>query len=534
MKFYRRIIGVYTVLALMFAFTIFRVYTVATTDRFVAVQGTQSTYRMDVAKTRGGIYDRNMNRLVNREHMYLASVTPTFQAADALLDIVNDEEREALVNRLQSGMPFVMELDDVNVYATGVDVFKVPVRYGEFQRAPHLVGYLGGEGHGVAGIEKAYDRFLSETGTQIAMRYRTDAAGRVMTGAGFGVERSGPEEGVGGVVLTLDARVQALVEEALASACDMGAAVVMDIATGDILAMASLPAFDPGNIAASFEAEDAPFINRAISGFNIGSVFKLVVLAAALELGIPASYTYECTGSAQAGGVSFRCNNHAIHGNIDMAQALQVSCNTYFINLASEVPPPFAIAVAENLGLDSSVELADGMFTAKGNLPTATELANPAAYANFSFGQGSSLASPLQMAVVAAQIGNKGISAPPRLVRGFTLDGNTLEETPLYSRNQVISEKTADKLRELMISVVEDGSGRTAKPIEGSAGGKTSSAQTGQFINGTEVVHAWFAGFYPAAQPKYAIAVFIEGGESGEKTAAPVFKRIAEGLAVIK
>ncbi|MCL2057032.1 MAG: penicillin-binding transpeptidase domain-containing protein [Oscillospiraceae bacterium] len=532
MKFYRRILGVYTVVAMLFAFAIFRVYTVATSDNLMSVGGSQGTYRMDVAKTRGAIYDRNMNPLVNRGHRYLASVVPTIQAAGALLDGKEGEERGSLADMLRGTAPFVLEVEDENIYAAGVDVFRVPVRYGENQVAPHIIGYLSGDGvSGAAGIEKAYDSFLAETGMQITRSYRVDAAGRAMTGGGFGVERSGSREGAGGVVLTIDASIQELAQNALAEAGEKGAAVVLDIATGDILAMASLPVFDPADIAASFDSADAPFINRAVSGFNIGSVFKLVISAAALEMGIPASYSYNCTGSVTADGVSFRCNNHAVHGYIDMARALQVSCNTYYITLAQEIPPAFVLSVAENLGLGASAELADGMFTARGNLPSEAELSNAAAYANFSFGQGSSLASPLQMAVAVAQIANQGMSAPPRLIRGFTLDGTDMaEEIPFYGRSRVLSERTSARLRELMVSVVEEGSGRTAKPHQGSAGGKTSSAQTGSFIGGREVVHAWFAGFYPAAAPKYAICVFVEGGQSGESAAAPVFRKIADGL----
>ena len=82
-----------------------------------------------------------------------------------------------------------------------------------------------------------------------------------------------------------------------------------------------------------------------------------------------------------------------------------------------------------------------------------------------------------------------------------------------------------------MIGVVEEGSGRSAKPERGGAGGKTASAQTGQFLDGEEIVHAWFAGFYPAEEPAYTIVVFVEGGDSGSETACPVFREIADGLA---
>jgi penicillin-binding protein 2 len=337
------------------------------------------------------------------------------------------------------------------------------------------------------------------------------------------------------VVLTLDSRIQKLTQNALAAGCEKGAAVVMDVVTGDILAMASLPAYDQNNIAASFASEDAPFINRAVSGYSIGSAFKVLVSTAALEAGISEGFTHTCTGLVEIDGLTFRCNNHAVHGQLDMARALQVSCNAYFIALAAEMNPAYLVSLARNMGLSTALELAPGLTTQPGNLPDSEELSYAAAYANFSFGQGSSLATPLQMAAAVAQIANSGLSVTPRLVKGFTLDGETLaEEVPLYSSNRVIREDTAAAMRTLMVSVVEEGSGRTAKPLQGSAGGKTSSAQTGQIVDGKEQVHAWFVGFFPAAQPKYSVAIFVEGGESGEKVAAPIFRKIADGISGLK
>jgi penicillin-binding protein 2 len=537
MNMHKRALGIFCCITLLFTVTILRVYALSTSDSLVATAGSQGVYRLDVATTRGVIYDRNMNKLVNKEHTYLASVMPTIQAANALLPLMPEgSERETLLANLQSGAPFVLGLSYNDIYANGVDVFRIPRRYSDNQLAPHVVGYLSGDGErGVSGIEKAYDAFLRETGSAIRMKYETDAMGHLMTGTGAGVERDGEEEAKGGVVLTLDSGIQKLVQNALANGCDKGAAVVMDVVTGDILAMASLPTYDPNNIAASFASADAPFINRAVSGYSIGSAFKVLVSTAALEAGISPSFTHTCTGLVEIDGLTFRCNNHAIHGQLDMARALQVSCNAYFIALAAEMSPAYLVSMVRNLGLSSALELAPGLTTQPGNLPDSDELSYAAAYANFSFGQGSSLATPLQMATAVAEIANSGLSVTPRLVKGFTLDGETLaDEVPLYSSNRVIGEDTAAAVRTLMISVVEEGSGRTAKPLQGSAGGKTSSAQTGQMADGKEIVHAWFVGFYPAMQPRYSIAIFVEGGESGEKVAAPIFRQIADGISGLR
>ena len=204
---------------------------------------------------------------------------------------------------------------------------------------------------------------------------------------------------------------------------------------------------------------------------------------------------------------------------------------SYFIMLAEELGAEYLLAFCSNMGFDSRTELAPGLRTQAGNLPTMAELRNPAALANFGFGQGSSLATPLQIAGAVSSLVNGGAAVMPKLVRGFTDDGFTLlGQPPEFAENRIISETTSNTIKSLMISVVEDGSGRTAKPGRGGAGGKTSSAQTGQIIDGTEVVHAWFAGFYPAENPKYSIVVFVEGGVSGEHMAAPIFKKICDEI----
>ena len=116
-----------------------------------------------------------------------------------------------------------------------------------------------------------------------------------------------------------------------------------------------------------------------------------------------------------------------------------------------------------------------------------------------------------------------------------TFDKNgVFTKTADYAENRVMSERTAEKLRKMMINVVENGSGKNAEPKNGGAGGKTASAQTGQIDkNGNEVIHAWFIGFYPAEKPEFAVAVFAEGMDSGGDFAAPVFKKICDGIELL-
>lgn len=534
---YRRITAVFCFIIIMLTAIIYRVYYINATDYISMAAQVQGKYRVTAATTRGIIYDRNLRSLVNNQYRYVASVLPTPQAATALLATVEETQRLPLLDRLSEGLPFAMQVDNSNIFADGVDLFRVPERYGDIRYAPHLIGYLGDGGVGVAGIERAYDDLLAEAGGEISVLYQMDAAGRTMDENAVAVERTN-EEPVGGVVLTLDRDMQQAVQKALEAGCERGGAVVLDVATGDILAMASLPVYDQNDIAASLEDPATPFVNRATSGFNIGSVFKLLVAAAALENDVSRYHEHECKGYIEVGGHVFRCNNDAVHGVCDMERALEVSCNSYFISLAQLLPPEDVVALVKNLGLGSASELAPGIYTAAGNLPDPSELEGPAVYANFSFGQGSSLASPLQMAQAVAAIANGGLAVTPRLVSGQTSDGlNLTEPRPIYAPNRVLDEKTAEVMQEMMIAVVEEGSGKPARPVSGGAGGKTSSAQTGQMIadpenpgEEKEIVHAWFAGFAPAENPQYSIVVFVEDGESGERVAAPIFKQIVDNI----
>ncbi len=519
----------------MMTILIYRIYYINAADYLTMAAAGQGSYSLPIATTRGMIYDREMKPLVNNSYEYIASVLPSPQSAAAILPILSEEIRPAIVEKFSETMPFAMSLPNNDVFAKGVDIFRIPKRYGGYSYAPHLIGYLSGDGvSGVAGIELAYDKELKEAGGKISCLYKVDAAGHVMTGAAMNVSREN-ETPLAGVSLTLDKDIQQVAQDALLVGCDKGAAVVVDVKTGEILAMASIPAFDQNNIAASLDSTDSPFISRAISGYNIGSVFKVLTSSAALEKGISASREHECVGYIDVGGVVFHCNNKAVHGVCDMKRALQVSCNAYFISLAEELGDEYLLSFCKNFGLGKSVDLGGGIKTQAGNLPTLAELKNPAALANFGFGQGSSLASPLQIATVLATVANGGTSVTPQVVRGYSEDGTTLITEPeSFAANRIISEKSAETMRKLLIDVVETGSGRTAKPITGSAGGKTSSAQTGQIKDGKELVHAWFAGFYPAVEPKYSIAIFVENGESGEHVAAPIFKKIADGIAKLK
>ena len=486
----------------------------------------QSSRTLTLFSSRGDIVDRNGEKLVGRSGSWRLLVFPELLDTETVASFMDDDD---FVEALQSGRPVILDKDGEIMEETGIFPFRVPVRYGSSPTASHLIGYQNG-GAGASGLEKAYDSLLS-SGAQTTVTYSVDGTGRLLPGEKVTLE-SPPKSENSRLVLTIDRKIQATVETVLKEQVSAGAAVVLDAKNGDILASASVPDFDPENLSAALHAENAPFLNRAFSAYAVGSTWKLVVAAAALENGFSENRLYDCKSAIEVDGITYHCHWAYGHGEIDMASALRVSCNPYFIDLAEELGGEAILETARSLGFGMPVSLGPDWNTAAGNLPTSASLSSKTVLASFAFGQGKLMATPLQMASLAAAIANGGYSVTPRLVLETVSGDGVTEKAPDYAPNRVMSEKTAAILRKMMIDVVENGSGEKAKPKTGSAGGKTASAQSGQLReDGSEIVHAWFIGFYPAEEPRYAIAVLAEGMDSGGDFAAPVFRAICDGIA---
>lgn len=487
----------------------------------------QSSFTLEAGRIRGGIYDCRLVPLVDCQSRTVTAVIPS-QRALTLLEQAEGEDRDALLEQLGQGRPFLWQGE--LPAAPGVYRFELGRRYTSESLAPHVIGYLDSAGKGVAGVEAACGSLLEDYGWACGVSCPVDAMGRALGGqaVAYGQETGRP----GGVVLTLHAGVQQAAEEALARYTHAGAAVVMEAATGRLLAVASLPDFDPGNVAQALQQQDAPLVNRAFSAYNVGSLFKLAVAAAALEEGFLPTTVYECTGSVEVEGRLFHCHHRAGHGTVDLQEALEQSCNVYFIKLAQDVGAGPLRSMALRLGFGSSSTLAPGMTSAEGTLTAEADLQG-GELANFAFGQGRLTATPLQLAGMIAAIANGGLRVEPRLILGATDHGTQLDAlAPAYSAAPVMAEQTAQILQDMMVSVVTRGSGARAEPAVGGAGGKTASAQTGSLDeSGSEVVHAWFGGFYPAQNPRWSVVVLCEGGASGAQKAAPVFREICGALA---
>ena len=486
-----------------------------------------SVRTITAAQSRGYIYDRNYIPLVNGAAVHMAAVMPDDSAVDALAGQTDG----ASLDLVKEGKPCVIQVRKRRVSTENVRYFDVTTRYSSGESLAHTIGYLDAEGKGVFGLEKSFDSLLSECAGTLTVRFETDGKGQALPGSRITLIDDNYDS-KGGVRLTIDAALQTICEEAAEKySLDCGAIVVLDNETSQILAKASFPSFDPAAVASSLTAENAPFLDRALTPYAVGSVFKVITAAAALESGIAADFSYECTGSIEVGGIRFHCHKREGHGAMDMQSAMEQSCNPYFIALAQQTGGRTLLSMAKALGLGKTIELADGMTAGAGVLPTEEELQNAGSVANFAFGQGSLSAAPLQMAAVYACIANGGVYREPYLLlEQLNNNGDSFAQFIPDAGTRVMSRQTAESLQALLQSTVEQGSGQAAKPKNGTAAGKTATAQSGVYEDGEEVLRTWFCGYFPAKAPQYTVVVMKEDGDSPIADCAPVFREIAERI----
>ena len=530
----RRRAAVFFVIALfMLGALILRVY-VLTDEPLAQVADQQASLTVTVANARGTIYDTNLKPLVNADTEYRACLSPTPQALSAVSGSLSKEELEELTVRLQSGKPVAVALDGPPSSAGGLVVVDAPVRYTEPLLAPHVLGYMDGDGlHGVSGAELVFDELLNACSGAAEATYTVDAVGRPLQGISPTLSNT-LDSSKAGVVLTIDSEIQKIAENAAKEHITKGAVVVMEPSTGRILAMVSLPDYQPSTVAECLDQEDGPLLNRALCNYNCGSVFKIVTAAAAIEAGIPLDTSYTCYGAVDVGGVTFHCHNRLGHGTLNMTEAFAESCNPYFIRLAQQMGGQTLYNMAVALGFDRPVILAEGWKTARAVLPSETELLAPAAVANLAFGQGALMATPVHIAQLVAAVVNDGEIIRPTLLKGTVDVQGVVTEEAAAPAQTAFSASTARTLREMMLAVVEEGTGRSARPFELGGGGKTGTAETGWEQDGKEVVQSWFGGFYPAEDPQYVVVVLAEDAENTGGQSSPVYKQICEELTMLE
>lgn len=536
--------GLFIVYLLFLAAAVYSIAHVSGGTEYVAAAAGQSMYKLDVAKSRGTIYDRNLVSLAGGTKKRVAAVAPTIEAVGLLEKVTGGKYRDRLAAALEDGKPFLLELDTGpradrsrswnamvrKLDSPCIDVFSVPERYSKDQLAPHVIGYLDGLGGGASGIELAMDDALSGWKGEASVTYQVDAMGRVMAGGEKQVENT-LETSQGGVALTLDSDIQRLAEQA-GRGLGKGAVVITQAPGCEIVALASFPDFSPLDIGKAAKEEDSPLINRAFCAYAPGSVFKLAPAAAKLESG-GEGQAFTCTGAINAGGMMFHCYNGDPHGEVDLRGALEKSCNCYFIQCVRSLGGQPVLNAAYNLGLGVEQEFGRGLFSAAGSLPEAEELQNPRALANFAFGQGETTVTPVQMCGLVNAIASGGVYSSPKLILGSV--SPQMELTPLRPVTdrsvRVMNASTAQTLQAAMEGAVQNGTARPGKPNSCVAGAKTGTAQTGVYENGQELLHFWYCGYVKdETGPRYCITVLSESTPDDKGAAARAFRQIAQGL----
>lgn len=348
------------------------------------------------------------------------------------------------------------------------------------------------------------------------------------------------------VVTTIDAKLQKVAKQALGSL--PGGVVALDPRTGDILAMVANPSYDPNRLASHNldQARQAwkqlngdpvkPLLSRASQElFPPGSTFKLVTASAALENGMTPNTMFPNPPQLDLPQTTHNLSNfggeHCLGGapQLTLAQALQVSCNVVFGEIGLKLGAEKLVAQAERFGFDQHIPF-DIPF-AEGQIPQASSFKDALPAVAFSaIGQQSVTANPLQMALVAEAIANKGVEMRPRLVSEIRdPSGRVVKTFGPVPFGQPISATTAAEMTAMMEAVVQQGTG-TAAQIPGiQVAGKTGTAQT---VSGNP--HAWFVSFAPANDPRIVVAVVVLNGGSlgsdatGGRVAAPIAKAIMQ------
>ena len=557
-------------------------------DRYGDREQAQSLRRIRLPAVRGEIVDRNGVVLANNRPSYDIAIyldqlgrvskrqdvarlaEKNIAAVGAALNLpvtVTDQEiRNQYDRRRPLPLTLWRDLPAQTVAAfveragnlPGTDLVVTPVRqYPLGKLAAHLLGYVGKaeqtedeevenfyyyqpDSAGKQGVERTFDDDLRGAPGGHTIRVNP-------TGVKVGEVGDKPAERGNRIVLTIDARIQHIAETALAHVVLpagkelRGTVVVLDARDGEILALASWPAFDPNlSVVPLLNATDSPLLNRAVQcRYAPGSTFKPVTLLAGLEAGkIATSDSATCTGGLQIGNRLFHCWNSHGHGRVDAFVAMMQSCDVWFYQEGMRTGVDAITRMAGELGLGQSAGV-DFAHDIAGLVPTPAwkrEHFNEKWWdgdtAQLAIGQSYLLTTPLQMANVAATLGNRGARWRPFVVKQIeSPDGQVLQVTqPVLLTRLTAKPQNVETVRQAMFGAVQSaqGTGHHAAVRGINVAGKTGTAE---FKTEHGMINrAWFIGFAPYEQPSVAVAVLIEDGVSGGHVAAPVAGQIFAGV----
>ncbi len=530
---------------------------------------------------RGRILDRHGVEVAGNERNYRVVLIPeqTGSVEETLARLgrhipVADHERRRILREAKRKRGFVpisvtenltwSQFSRINMHSP--DLPGVQSDVGETRYYPrgapfaHIVGYvaavseedtsadplleLPGFRVGKSGIEKVYD--LSLRGKAGSSRVEVNAYGRVIRE----LSRRDGQPGAD-LTLTIDAALQEYVMRRLEG--ESAAGVVLDVHNGDVLAMASVPTFDPNAFNVGLTQQEwrslaadprHPLVNRAVAGqYPPGSTFKMVVALAALESGaISSEHSARCTGETRLGNRTFHCWKRGGHGLMRLVPAIEQSCDVFFFDVAKRTGVDRIAAMARRFGLGAKLGIELPAEKA-GLMPTVAwkraALGRPwqqGETLNTGIGQGYVLTTPLQLAVMVARIANGGKAIRPRLVRGADAE----ETVPPLG----VSEGSIALVHRAMVRVSNSQRGTAYRSRidddDFRIAGKTGTSQVRRItmanrrrglrrtaeVPREERDHASFVAYAPADSPRYAVAVVVEHGGSGARTAAPIARDI--------
>ena len=527
---------------------------------------------------RGLILDRNGVVLADSRPTFVVLFTPLELKKEVLSNVIQRLARilnlteEDLSHRLQPALKhssLVRVMDRASRYTAfalaeqrpnlpGVSVvIEMQRRYPHQNLAAHVLGYLGqvnqdeleelkSEGYrsdwliGKTGLERIYDHLLR--GEHGGMRIEVNASGRSMKV----LDRKEPTIGYQ-IKTTLDIKVQEAAEEALEETKKPGAVVALDPRTGEILAFASSPSYDPslfvytrGELTEQDETpaellnrSDLPLFDRAIQGmYPPGSIFKIVGVAAALETKkVDSEETAFCPGYfwlGGPGGRKFLCWKKEGHGRMSLTDGLINSCDVYFYRLGLKVGPDPIEALARHFGLGTPTGIdlpgeKGGFVPGKSMFKTDKRRWFDGDTLNMVIGQGTILLTPIQAANLACAVASRGKVFHPTLLKEIRLPTGELyaRGTTEIVKQIKLSDSTWDFLDETLSRVVEEGTGQSCKIPGVKVAGKTGTAQN---PHGKD--HAWFVAYAPVGNPVIALSVLVEHGVHGAVAAAPIARQV--------
>lgn len=406
--------------------------------------------------------------------------------------------------------------------------------------------YYVGDDFGMTGVEKSFDNHLRGIPGMRVMR-------RNEKGAYVGEieEKYVPPKKGNDVSLTIDVRIQTIAERALReSGIGRGAVVVIEPSSGEVIAMASVPSYNPNKFVPQIKWEDYkaylenkvnPLFNRAVGAYVPGSIYKVLIALSGCSAGVQGR-SFTCNGSRTYSGTQMRCMG--THGTLNLVDGIMRSCNCFFFDYGNSAGIEAIGKIGNILGLGrkTGIELEDesaGILPSKKWMQTHRPQENwrsQGLTANTSIGQGYVLTTPLQMASVTATVANGGKSFIPHFLKRVTNGDKIVAEPPPQLSGDLLAEgisaKEVELVRRGMWKVVqgESGTARGAR-IEGiELAGKTGTAEAWR-MNGKVKVkdnNTWFISFAPFQNPKFAVCALVQGGYRGGSCAAPIARRVIE------